>query len=512
MNMPILTTAALIERLQEEELFFSWSGKPTFTSGISADSRCVQPNNLFVCKGDAFNPRYLTYAQKAGVRAYICATDAAEKLAQAAPALTQIVVTDIRKALAVASAFAYGDPQEDLVLVGITGTKGKTTTATMLHALVSDATVDSVALIGTHEIFDGREQQSSSNTTPEPPELYRALFRARNNGCRLCIMEVSSQALKYERVYGLTFFISAFLNISPDHISPQEHPSYDDYLISKLHILETNWVHVVASSLIEQEPLVEIAAKRGKLVTFGFDATSTLKASGIMSHGLQTTFTVHGMGFEQLPITLNLPGKFNVENALCALAIARELDAPVSLLNLIAPSVFSHLSLPGRMDVHTSKNKQVSVVVDYAHNEASFLQFFSAMRETFPNHAIVAVFGACGNRALNRIEELPIAAAQFADTIVLTSDEPGPMPPEELVKEMAEYIEEFSDVYQIPNRQEAREKAFELAEATSKPTLLCFLGKGTEDTMQIGSKTVSIVPDTEAAKTLLARYDASHPL
>ena len=213
--------------------------------GVAIDSRKAAATCLFICKGAGFKPTFLESAIASGAVAYLCQDELDEQgkltapadLAAAAAGTPAIVAADVRRAMATASKVAYGDPSATLNIVGITGTKGKTTTSYMLHAIMDAAEV-STSILGSIETDDGIEEFESCNTTPESPDLWRHLSNTVASGRAHMVMEVSSQALKYDRVLGLTLNIACFLNIGRDHISPAEHPTFEDYFESKLRIFD----------------------------------------------------------------------------------------------------------------------------------------------------------------------------------------------------------------------------------------------------------------------------------
>lgn len=499
--MACVTLQNIACELEKAHLSASCSGPETCVSGATADSRTTLPNNLFICKGAAFKLAYLTSALERGAAAYLCDCAHEPELTAAHPDVPHIVVDDIRRAMAVASAAAFGHPERKLTLVGVTGTKGKTTTTALTRSLLEALFKKPVCAIGTHEVFDGVLAAASANTTPEAPELYATLARAAENNVDTAVIEVSSQALKYERTYGLHFAVGAFLNISPDHISPTEHPTFEDYEASKQKLFaqsKKSLVNVQFSNLAPTD-----------VTTYGIDK-GDLQAHRIQTNGLKSHFEVSGLGFSQAEITLGLPGEFNVENALSALGIVRLLGVSTQKIAQTASSVFENVSISGRMELTTSKDGRITVAVDYAHNETSFAQFFETMKRAFPASRVIALFGACGDRALNRIQELPRKAAAYADEIVLTLDEPGPMEPDEILGAMKEAIPNFSHAHLISDRDQARKYAFNLAEACEGPALVCFLGKGDEDSMHVKERVLPLVPDTEVAKTLISKYDSAH--
>ena len=235
--IPLAELAALLESQNVRVRLEGEGMQGTCVRGMQIDSRKVEPNMLFVCKGAAFQPRFLEMAAGKGAAAYLCEEAAAEALAEAAPELPRLVVDDVRRAMALVAPAIYGQPDQDLMVIGITGTKGKSTVAYMLRSIMAAAGVET-SILGSIDTDDGLVCHESHNTTPEAPDLWRHLYNTRLSGRKHMIMEVSSQGLKYDRVLGLNLDVACFLNMGRDHISPVEHSSFEDYLESKLRIFE----------------------------------------------------------------------------------------------------------------------------------------------------------------------------------------------------------------------------------------------------------------------------------
>lgn len=271
--MDTITLGELASLLDQHRLDAALEGDPSVAvAGAACDSRQVTPGNIFVCKGAAFRPEFLSAALEAGAAAYLCTPDAAPGFAAVAPDVPRILCADIRPAMAWVSKAAWGSPDRDLQIVGITGTKGKSTTAYLLQMLLDAAGPEPCAIFGTHAIFDGTGTFESANTTPEPPDLWRHLANARRSGLRRVVMEVSSQALKYDRVLGLSLSVACFLNIGNDHVSPVEHPSFEDYLSAKLRIFELADRCVVNLSGDHADEALAAARARGaEVTTFSLD-------------------------------------------------------------------------------------------------------------------------------------------------------------------------------------------------------------------------------------------------
>lgn len=325
-------------------------------TGAACDSRFAREGNVFFCKGRAFRTSYLASALEAGAVAYACEQDRADELAQAAPGAPAIVVSDMRRAMALVSARAFGRPDLDVPQVGITGTKGKSTTAYMLRSIIDAAGgTRSCGIIGSIDTYDGIEDAESTNTTPEAPDLWRHLANARDAQLSAMVMEVSSQALKYDRTLGVQLDVAAFLNIGSDHISPVEHPTFEDYFASKLRIFSQCHRAVVNLGTSNLERVLDAGPSRRR--SDGHDAPELvcvsatgpeavecgscdmvfpdIWATDVEPRGASLAFVAHGTTADghptsdpaekawELPVVIGFPGLFNVENALVAIACAR---------------------------------------------------------------------------------------------------------------------------------------------------------------------------------------------
>ncbi len=266
-----LTLASAADLLKEHHLLREiiqgdvWTDDPARIAsadepfaGITYDTRKVTPGTLLCCKG-RFKAEYLNGIDEAGLAAYVAETE--YSAATAAPGL---IVNDARKAMSLLSAAFYGYPQNELTVIGVTGTKGKTTTSYFTQALINAVSGGKAALFSSVDnCLDGHTYVESDLTTPESMDAFRMMREAADNGMEYLVMEVSSQAYKVDRVYGLTFDVAAFLNISPDHISPIEHPTFEDYLYCKRQIIANAKSLVLGADSLHADLLREDAAAAG---------------------------------------------------------------------------------------------------------------------------------------------------------------------------------------------------------------------------------------------------------
>ena len=468
--------------------------------GADCDSRVVEPNHLFICKGAAFKPDFLISALDAGAVAYLAEEDRATELMSAAPGVPALFTDDIRYAMAAASAACWGHPDRKMKVCGITGTKGKTTVAAFLRSILDgDVLGSGTAIIGTLETYDGRERIVSKNTTPEAPDLWRYLAHAQEASLS-CVMEVSSQGLKYQRVEGLSLDVAAFLNIGVDHVSPIEHPTFEDYLTSKLKIFEQAKCAVVNLGL-DPDHLDEImgaASTCEKLYTFGMSDAADFWASDIQATGSGMSFVAHTPTWTDT-VDLALFGSFNVENALAAIAIASLMD--VSKDRII--SGLTHAKVVGRMDVCSADNGHLTTIVDYAHNGMAIHAVLKAVRESYPDRYIIAVFGATGGKGAERRFEMPPAAAPFADRLIFTEDDPGPESAADICRQMEEATPEGTSCETILDRSDAIRHAIDLARTSGRDSVVCVLGKGHEARQLRSDGAHPMVADGEFVRTIL---------
>lgn len=468
---------------------------------LTYNSKEVGADTLFICKGAAFKLLYLREAVERGAICYI-----SEKKFELETDVPYILVKDIRKAMGVLANFFYNDPWRDLVVTGIGGTKGKSTAAFFMKAVVDDYMEaqgqKESAILSTISIYDGKTRAESHITTPEAVELQQHLRNAVDCGITYAQMEISSQALKYNRVDGMRFDAAIFLNISEDHISPIEHKDFEDYFTSKMKMFakaDRAFVNLDADHIGR---ILECAQDAKEVYTFSTkDPEADFYAYHIHREGHDTVFDVKCAAFDER-FVIAMPGFFNVENALGVIAAAVKLGIPTACIH----SGLIRARISGRMELFASRDKEKIAVVDYAHNKLSFEKLFSAMRAEYPDYDIVAIFGCTGTKAPVRRRGMGTVAGQYAKKVYIVADDPGYEPVADISAEIAQYVAAQNCPYEmIEDRSEAIKKAIETSEGK---TLFLVTGKGEETHQKYGSDYIECPSDVESVKKYLAQYDA----
>ena len=441
---------------------------------IVYDSRKAKENTLFAALVGAFSDGhdYADGAYLAGARAFI----AERPLSLPADAVV-LLVPDSRAALSVISATFFGHPERELRIVGVTGTKGKTSIAGMLGACLNRAGMKTGAIGTVGAYFDGKIVPTL-NTTPESYECMKLFRQMADAGCKTVVMEVSSLGLKAHRVDHIRFDAAVFTNLSPDHIGGSEHESFEEYAYWKRQLFHKCEVAVLNaadpySAVIEKEISCPV-------VTFALDAPADYTASEIEKTGGKGTFgarfTLHAPHGTYECATA-VPGLFSVSNALAAFAVCDILGVKMEA----AVEGMKGATVIGRNDC-LPLDLPFSVIIDYAHNGPSF----NAVLDTFsqyPHNKVITVFGSVGDRAFLRRREVGTVSGARADLSVITSDDPGFEDPEKICEEIAQSVKEAGGKYVIlPDRREAVFYALDHAEPGD---MVLLLGKGHETAQKV---------------------------
>ena len=438
---------------------------------ITCDSREAREGSIFVCiKG--FSTDGHLFAMKAyqnGCKVFVC-----ERRPEHMPEDARIVlVKSSRRALAILSCELYRDPSKELTVIGITGTKGKTTTALMVKQMLDEAGIPT-GYVGSNGVIYGANRIEPTNTTPESYRLQQYMRAMLDCGMKAVVMEISSQALKFGRVFGIKFDITMFTNLSPDHIGPSEHDSFEDYLLSKKKLFDDFEAKTVIANADDPHTSRMLSDCKAKKILYSLNAPVDYRASDISLYKsddvLGTKFLCHTKS-GILKCTLNIPGDFNVHNALATVAIARELNINSELIE----NALAKMSVEGRFETVHSPNG-TRFVIDYAHNGLSLSSAITALRQYGPDR-IICLFGSVGCRTHVRRAQLGKVASEQADFSILTSDNPDTEDMQGIINEIALQFTDPSQYISIPDRAEAIKYAFSIA----KPNDIVLLaGKGHE--------------------------------
>lgn len=445
---------------------------------IVYDSRKATAGTLFVCLcGARFDGHeYALSAYEKGCRCFMV-----ERLLNLPSDAIQVKVSDSRACLAVCSANFFNHPTKELKVIGITGTKGKTSTAHLVKALLDKAGIK-CGIIGTVGAYYDDIEIPTVNTTPESYELQKIFRIMLDNGCKACVIEVSSIGLMAHRVDCVEFEVGVFTNLSPDHIGPNEHPDFEDYMHWKSVLFE-----IAKRAVINiDDPAYEAMIKNCKSPI----TTYSLKKADVTAKDVQLLKNNQfiGISFDcidgenEFYTEVALPGLFNVYNALAAIAV-------LSVFNINASDYIDALKeirVRGRAEcVYVCDD--FDVIIDYAHNGISMKSMLDTLK-SYPHNRIIALYGAVGGRTQLRRKELGLITGKECDLSVLTSDDPDFEDPWNIINEIGKYVKEAGGEYiGIPDRGEAVEYALGLLE---KGDILLLAGKGHEQYMKINGEYV----------------------
>ena len=497
--------------LQSAKGFQEDCGKRQVTD-ISYNSILSGEGTLFICKGKNFKGQYLTDALGKGATGYVAdertiaviESEVPQEMKKNVPVL---VINDMRRAISKISAF-YFDRSWDkaLKIIGLTGTKGKSTTAAMIKSILDVHCGREIGFSSGIYNYDGENREKSVLTTPETIELHRILDGCVRNDCRYLVMEVSSQALKYDRTLDLDFEIGGFLNISEDHISEAEHKDMEDYFTSKLKILDHSRIACVNYDM-EREYLDRVLARAGekcrKTITFGFregadvQGLETEELTGKIILSVRIKDEEGSYSAEKF--TVNIGGGYNSYNALMAIAASRQLGVPIETIKKGLETV----KVPGRMELYTIPEKSVDIIVDYAHNKMSYEALFDYVHKHYPGRRVGFVFGCVGEKAFNRRKEAGEIAEKNADFVVITELDPGKEDINKICQEVLSHIEHKEKARIITNRDEAVEAALKTADKLGN-CVVVLAGCGTGGHIKRKEGLVEFATDGERVQRYLA--------
>jgi UDP-N-acetylmuramoyl-L-alanyl-D-glutamate--2,6-diaminopimelate ligase len=473
----------------------------TEITGLAYDSRKLAPGGLFFCvsgyrsDGHDFAPQ----AVERGAAALVVE----RPLGLGVP---EVLVDSARSAMAPIAARFYGDPTSELEVLGVTGTNGKTTTAYLVRALLEASGVQ-CGLLGTVKSVVGGVERAVERTTPEAIDL-QADFRAMlDGGDRACAMEVSSHALELGRAEEVRFSAAIFTNISRDHLD--FHATMEDYFQAKRRLFHPP-VGPPGVSVVNVDDAQgrRLAAEIEGVRTFAVGAPADYSASEVRCDFEGCRFTLRSPAGER-EVALPMPGRFNVANALGALAAVHELGG-VGLEELVA-ALERGVRVPGRFEP-VDEGQGFAVLVDYAHTPDSLENVLRATRELIGRGRVICVFGAGGDRDRGKRPLMGEIAARLADTVVVTSDNPRSEDPEEIIAEIMEGVERVEPGSRAPVVRRIADRAEAIAEAVAvaeQGDVLVIAGKGHEQGQEFAdARKVPFDDATVAREALRARRPA----
>ena len=463
----------LLERLE----YISLTGDENIeVTDIVNDSRKVGEGALFFCiSGAAFDGHnFASEVVEKGAKVLVVEKEVGEF-----PGVTIVKVENTRYAMALISAAYYDHPAEKLKVIGITGTKGKTTTTYMVKSILENAG-HKVGLIGTIEAIIGDKKIPANNTTPESLTIQKYFSEMLKAGCDTVVMEVSSQGLMLHRTAGFTFEIGIFTNLEPDHIGPNEHASFEEYMECK-GMLFSQCRYGIAN--IDDEHFQGVMKHATcKLETFGFSEKADLRAEQVE---LLKTPGYLGVkyktkGLTEMEVEIDIPGKFSVYNSLTAIAIC--LHFGVSKENIL--KALKEAKVKGRIEMVKVSDK-FTLMIDYAHNAMSLESLLSTLKEYQPKR-LVCLFGCGGNRSKLRRYEMGEVSGRLADLTIITSDNPRDEEPQAIIDDIKVGIGKTEGKYvEILDRKEAIAYAIHHGE---EGDVIVLAGKGHEDYQEIKGK------------------------
>lgn len=440
-------------------------------SDLCYDSRKAESGKLFVAMvgTNVDGHDYVSSAFEKGVRVFVVEHPISLPSSEN---VTVIQVKNCRIALALLSKNFFGDPSSKMVMIGITGTKGKSSITCILKTVL-DAAGYNAGTIGTTGIFYKDKEFASLNTTPESYETYRYLYEMQKAGCTHVIMEVSSQGLMMHRVCGICFNIGVFTNLSPDHIGKGEHDSFEHYLSCKA-LLWNQAKFGIAN--VDDKHFEEITKNAlCPISTFGIKTQADISADNIALYRngkqLGVSFECHTQN-RNFSVKANVPGEFTVYNCLAVISVALKLGIDTQIIT----SALSNIFVKGRMEL-VGDTKDYSIVIDYAHNAVSLETILKTIRQYNPTR-IVCLFGCGGNRPKMRRFEMGEIAGKYADLSILTSDNARFEKPQDIIDDILIGMKKTDGEYvSIVDRVDAIHYAIDNAQAGD---IILIAGKGHE--------------------------------
>lgn len=445
-------------------------------TSVVYDSRKAEPGSLFLCIKGAVSDGHAYAKEVAEKGASVLVVQDAVEVPED---VTVIQVENSRYAMACISAAWFDYPAKKLKTIGITGTKGKTTTTYLVKSILENAG-HKTGLIGTIETIIGEEHIPSANTTPESYLVQQYFAKMAEAGCDSVVMEVSSQGLMLHRTAGFTFDIGIFTNLEPDHIGPNEHKDFKDYLRCKALLFKQCKTGIFNADDQHLEQILE--GHTCEVETFGFSEKADLRAENTRLVTGKGTLGIHYdvKGLMDFPVEIDLPGKFSVYNSLTAIAVCRHFNVTEENIQ----KALKQAKVKGRIEM-VKVSDDFTLMIDYAHNAMSLESLLTTLKEYKPNR-LVCLFGCGGNRSKLRRYEMGEVSGKLADLTIITSDNPRNEEPQEIINDIKVGIGKTDGKYvEIIDRKEAIAYAIHHGQPGD---IVVLAGKGHEDYQEIKGK------------------------
>ena len=449
-------------------------------NNLESNSKNIKDGDMFIAiKGFATDGHnYINDAINSGAKVIMVQEGCDLKSIKLPEDVTLIMAKDTREALAKCSCNFYGNPSTKFKLIGVTGTKGKTTTTFMIKEILEKAG-HNVGLIGTIATYiNGKMLFENNRTTPESIELQKTFAQMVEQKVEYVVMEVSSQSLKLHRVDGCNFDIVLFTNFSEDHISEREHPDMKDYFESKLKLFEMCDNGIINADDLQVSKVPKLFPENN-IMTYGIDNYCEVLAKDITITNSYVDFRVK-IADRNERVKVDIPGRFSVYNALGAICVAKKLGIPSEKVI----EALAEIKVPGRSEMVPNK-KEIPIMIDYAHSPESLQNILSAVK-SYTRGKVISVFGCGGDRDKTKRPIMGEISGRIADFTIITSDNPRTEDPEVIVKEIEEGIKKTKGNYKVVvDRKEAIKQAIDMA---NKLDIIVLAGKGHEPYQEINGE------------------------
>ncbi len=448
--------------------------------GIENNSEKIKNGYLFIAiKGFSTDGhQYINSAIENGATAVMIEEGCDFKKLAIPENITILMAKNTREALAISSANFYKNPSKKFKLIGVTGTKGKTTTTFMIKEILEKAG-KKVGLIGTIATYiNNQKVKDSVRTTPESLELQRDFAEMVKAGVEVVVMEVSSQSLKLHRVDGCDFDIVLFTNFSEDHISPNEHPDMQDYFQSKLKLFEMCKTGIVNADDLYGNKIPRLFPD-SNITTYGIDNFANVLAKDITITNSYVDFKVKITDRNER-VKTGIPGRFSVYNSLAAICVAQKFGISPEIVK----EALEEVRVPGRSELVNNK-KEIPIMIDYAHSPESLQNILQAVK-SYTRGKVISVFGCGGDRDSGKRPIMGEISGRIADFTFITSDNPRTEEPEKITEQIEEGIKKTKGKYKVVvDRTEAIKEAIQMA---TKRDIIVLAGKGHEPYQEINGK------------------------